>query len=183
MVVAAEHFKKVGLGIAERGGGPAIGVAFGLQGVPGLGSGENLFAFGFVSSYHVSNLCEIVSKASEKLDDFANRVFELRQRLKFTQDELAKTLGVSRNYVYMIEKGREPGKKFVEKFTKLEGSSESREPNPLVVREEPPSPRRNLHRGGIATAERLRLDAQTLRVMADRLDAEASEIEKLHGFA
>ena len=121
-----------------------------------------------------------MSKSSEKLENVSNRVSELRRRLGLTQDELAQRLGVSGNYVYMIEKGRIPGKKFVEKLRELEQPSESGGSNPLVVREEFLGYNRQSNEEGLATANRLRLDAQTLRVMANRLETEAAEIEKRH---
>ena len=119
-----------------------------------------------------------MSKASEKLENVSKRVFELRNRLGYTQEALAAKLGVSRNYVYMVEKGRTPGKKFVEKLRELEQPSESTKTNPNVIHEESPA------YGGANDAdiaERLRMDALTLRVMANRLDAEAKEIEQRHG--
>lgn len=41
-------------------------------------------------------------------EKFSNRVSRLREEMGQTQDEFAKTLGVSRNYVSMLENGREP---------------------------------------------------------------------------
>lgn len=38
-----------------------------------------------------------------------NRIYEVRRKLGLTQDDFAKKLGLSRNFIYLIEKGeREP---------------------------------------------------------------------------
>ena len=84
---------------------------------------------------------------------------------------------MSRNYIYMIEKGRSPGKKFVEKLRELERANEKRDTMPITAKESPPSYGENLLGEEKNLARRLRIDAQTLRLMASRLEAEATEIE------
>ena len=65
---------------------------------------------------------------------FSDRVLNLRSRLGLSQDAFAKRLGVSRNYVSMIEQGREPS----DSLKKLIETLETPAPAGLgVVREEP----------------------------------------------
>jgi transcriptional regulator with XRE-family HTH domain len=63
-----------------------------------------------------SNTCEV----------FSDRIKQLRQAKGLTQSEFGALLNVSKNYVYMLEKGRTPGKKIVELVRQLEGGSETR---------------------------------------------------------
>lgn len=52
---------------------------------------------------------------------------EARFRLRLTQDEMAKRLGISGNYVYLLESGREnPGPKLLAKFEDIEAAAESK---------------------------------------------------------
>src|SRR4051812_12096247 len=53
-------------------------------------------------------------------ESFSQRVRKYREREGITQDELAKRLGMSRNYVSMIEGGREPSDQVVRHFELLE---------------------------------------------------------------
>jgi transcriptional regulator with XRE-family HTH domain len=56
----------------------------------------------------------------EKLDSFSNRLKSLRECMNWTQSQLAERLGVSMNYVYMLENGRQESEKIKEKFLTLE---------------------------------------------------------------
>lgn len=55
-------------------------------------------------------------------EDFAKQVREYREREGISQEELAKRLGMSRNYVSMIEGGREPSDQVMRHFRLLESS-------------------------------------------------------------
>lgn len=58
------------------------------------------------------------TQKSESL--FSDRLRGLRARLGITQKRLAELLDVNKNYVYMLEKGRLPGRKIIEKVSRLE---------------------------------------------------------------
>jgi transcriptional regulator with XRE-family HTH domain len=68
-----------------------------------------------------------VRASTKKLENFSNRVLALREKLNLTQDALAKRLDVSMNYVHLIEKGRRPGKNFLNKLSQIEAESENAE--------------------------------------------------------
>jgi SOS-response transcriptional repressor LexA len=53
----------------------------------------------------------------------SERVSKLRESRGWSQEQLAKAMGFSRNYVSMIEGGREPGKSFIEALRQLEGET------------------------------------------------------------
>lgn len=53
-------------------------------------------------------------------ENFAKRVTSYREKLGITQSELANRLGVSRNYVGMLEAGREPSEPLKRLFQGLE---------------------------------------------------------------
>jgi phage repressor protein C with HTH and peptisase S24 domain len=55
-------------------------------------------------------------------EDFSQRVRRYREKEDISQEELAKRLGISRNYVSMIEGGREPSDQVVSHFNLLETS-------------------------------------------------------------
>lgn len=66
----------------------------------------------------------------------------LRKKLSINQAELAKRLGISRNYVSMIEGGREPSKQFISAFQMLEKQGDAAmgpapEGHPAVKEDEP----------------------------------------------
>lgn len=50
----------------------------------------------------------------------AARVSKAREAADVNQSAFARRLGVSRNYVSMVENGKEPGRKFLEKLLELE---------------------------------------------------------------
>lgn len=52
--------------------------------------------------------------------NFGQRVRNFRERLGLSQEQLAGVLGYSRNYISMIEGGREPGKSFVREWLTFE---------------------------------------------------------------
>ena len=54
--------------------------------------------------------------------DFSQRVIAYRKREDISQEELAKRLGISRNYVSMIEGGKQPSEQVVRHFALLESS-------------------------------------------------------------
>lgn len=56
----------------------------------------------------------------KNVSDFANRVRQFRRARKLTQEELAEKLGVTRNYLSMIEGGREPSETVQKLFGNLE---------------------------------------------------------------
>jgi transcriptional regulator with XRE-family HTH domain len=58
---------------------------------------------------------------SEKAN-FSQRVISYRRREDISQEELAHRLGISRNYVSMIEGGRAPSDQVVRHFSLLEAS-------------------------------------------------------------
>ena len=58
--------------------------------------------------------------------DFSNRVREYRGREGINQAEFAKRMGISRNYVSMVESGRKPSAQVVRHFELLEGPSQER---------------------------------------------------------
>jgi transcriptional regulator with XRE-family HTH domain len=55
-----------------------------------------------------------------KSEILSERLISLRTANGWTQSQLAERLKVSKNYVYMLEKGRLPGKKLVEQVDLLE---------------------------------------------------------------
>lgn len=58
---------------------------------------------------------------NENKSNFSERLREIRRVRRWTQEELAKRLNVSANYVWMMEKqGREPGGKVAIELEKLE---------------------------------------------------------------
>lgn len=58
---------------------------------------------------------------SEILSNFSDRLKRIRTSLFKTQDEMGVLLGISGNYVYMVEKGiKPPGNKLIEKLDLLE---------------------------------------------------------------
>lgn len=72
-------------------------------------------------------------------EDFSQRVIKLRQKLGLSQDGLAKRLGVSRNYVSMVEGGRLPSEALQKLILTLE-DRELRTPgftDDHVLREDP----------------------------------------------
>lgn len=57
---------------------------------------------------------------TEKMADISKIVRRIRKQRGFTQEEMGKILGVSRQYIYQIESGRKSvGLKFLEKFSKV----------------------------------------------------------------
>lgn len=118
-------------------------------------------------------------------EDFVNRLQLWRKRQGFSQAEAAQVLGVTRSYLNQIEKGREPGRAFFDNFLRLESEHVLRpsEHSESIVAEKVTTYAERKAVKEIAFATRLRADAMMLREMAERLDAEAKEIEKLHGFA
>ncbi len=66
---------------------------------------------------------------------FSDRVSSLRTRLGVSQETFAKQLGVSRNYVSMIEQGRQPSESLKKLIETMEATPSSK-PQP-VTREEP----------------------------------------------
>lgn len=57
-----------------------------------------------------------------KSEIISNRLVSLRKGCNWTQQELASELGVSKNYIYMLEKGRIPGTKIMKELRRLEAS-------------------------------------------------------------
>ncbi len=53
-------------------------------------------------------------------NDFANRVRSYREENKLSQEEFAKMLGVTRNYVSMLEGGRAPSEQLLNHFALIE---------------------------------------------------------------
>jgi transcriptional regulator with XRE-family HTH domain len=58
--------------------------------------------------------------SQQEKSGFADRLVSYRKREGISQETLAKRLGISRNYVSMIESGREPSDQIVRHFTLLE---------------------------------------------------------------
>lgn len=57
---------------------------------------------------------------TEKMANISKIVRRIRKQRGFTQEEMGKILGVSRQYIYQIESGRKSvGLKFLEKFSKV----------------------------------------------------------------
>ena len=44
----------------------------------------------------------------KKVENFSNPVLDARTKLGITQAELADSLGISRNYLWLLERGRKP---------------------------------------------------------------------------
>jgi len=68
--------------------------------------------------------------------DFSERLKALRSAMRMSQAEFAHMMRVTRNYVSMLEGGRDPGPKFLEAFDAIERQHYSRAPGSSVVREE-----------------------------------------------
>jgi len=61
-----------------------------------------------------------------KSEIFSERLVALRKRMgNLTQKQLAERMGCSRNYIYMLENGRDPGRKMVSLVSKLEENPHS----------------------------------------------------------
>jgi transcriptional regulator with XRE-family HTH domain len=74
------------------------------------------------------------------MKNFSERCKELRSSLQMSQQDFANLLRVSRNYVSMLESGREPGPKFLENFEAIEKQQQHRAAQGgKVVREGPAS--------------------------------------------
>lgn len=71
----------------------------------------------------------------QKSEIFSETLTSLRMRLKMTQQELAERLGVSKNYIYMIEKGRLPGPKFISQVRRLEETISQAIEHPNILKE------------------------------------------------
>lgn len=87
-------------------------------------------------------VCEHVKQKVSITANISERMKGLRKRLDWSQDDLAKALEVSRNYVSMIEGGREPGKNFARAFDELEARTHASEQTP--TRPQPRTPREKL---------------------------------------
>lgn len=71
-------------------------------------------------------------ESTKKLEIF-ERFFQLRKKLNLTQDEFAQKLGISRNYVHLIEAAKKnPGDGLLTRFAELE--------NKVSIQEAPPPP-------------------------------------------
>lgn len=76
-----------------------------------------------------------------------DRLLRLREGLGLTQTEMAERLDVSKNYIYLIESGKNtPGKKFVLKFEQVESAFEKNETcgSNLLDNPNEQAPKRNL---------------------------------------
>jgi phage repressor protein C with HTH and peptisase S24 domain len=77
------------------------------------------------------------------MDHFTQKVSTTREHLGLTQEQLGKAMGYSRNYISMIEGGREPGKTFLRAWAEFEaehglsGEQPDAGEGSSVVREEP----------------------------------------------
>lgn len=71
------------------------------------------------------------------LEKFSSRLLNLRLRLGLTQAELAPRLNCSRNYLNMLEGGREPGVKFRRAFDLFEQRHTGEGASSALLREEP----------------------------------------------
>jgi len=75
-----------------------------------------------------------------KLSSFnktGHRVHALREKLGITQTELAKRMGFVRNYISLVENGREPSHRFIRALELIEQAPEPHIEHGLTVREEP----------------------------------------------
>lgn len=63
--------------------------------------------------------------------DFSEKFRTLRNRLKMTQEELGQRLGVTGNYIYLIEAGKEPSDRLLKSLEVFEQSTSG----PLELRE------------------------------------------------
>ncbi len=73
-------------------------------------------------------------------EKFSSRVLRLRNSMGLSQEAFGQLLRITRNYVSMLEGGREPGPKLIEHFERIEREFEKRGDahKSTQVREEPP---------------------------------------------
>ncbi len=72
-----------------------------------------------------------------KMQNIAERLRVLRTKLGITQEQLANLLGLSRNYIGLMEKGREPSKGVLSRIEQLE--AEMKEGNEVVIPDDGPA--------------------------------------------
>ena len=73
---------------------------------------------------------------NEVCSNLAARLIAIRKRLGVTQQTLAEMLGIDKNYVYMLEKGRRAGKKVIARVSQLE-TEESHQAAPAAAIKNP----------------------------------------------
>ncbi len=73
------------------------------------------------------HLVSVVNGKVSETQNISNRVSRLREKLQLTQDGFAKAIGFSRNYISMVENGREPGRAFLSALLTLEARIEESE--------------------------------------------------------
>jgi SOS-response transcriptional repressor LexA len=91
------------------------------------------------------------NKKVRKFPNIDQRVERARRALKMTQEQFAEHMGFSRNYISMIEKGRDPGPRFVKQLELIERGllmSENVSPGPLLTKDEPAKSDRPMNYGG-----------------------------------
>lgn len=78
----------------------------------------------------------ICQKQFSTLNKTGQRVRALRERLGITQTELSKRIGFARNYISLIENGREPAHKFIRALELLEQAPLPHSEQTAILREE-----------------------------------------------
>jgi len=71
------------------------------------------------------------------MNKIGQRVLALRKKLGITQQELSRRMGFVRNYISLVENGREPSHRFIRALELLEQAPEQHIEQESVVREEP----------------------------------------------
>lgn len=79
------------------------------------------------------------TKKVDTPEKFSERLLRLRTAMGISQRAMAEALHVSRNYLNMLEGGREPGAALAANFVRLESEFYQREKLTSIVREEPPT--------------------------------------------
>ncbi len=85
--------------------------------------GRFLLAVVIISCSQIRQCEQNSKKKVSNLQNTAQRLSKLRAKLGLNQQQLADQLGISRNYVSMLEQGREPSKSIVLLIEKLESDA------------------------------------------------------------
>lgn len=106
------------------------------------------------------------------MDNKSNRLHAIRQALNLTQAELGERLGVSKNYIYLIESGKKPlSAKILEQAERLHAGSNSSE----VSADVPGDPVAQLRAELAECREQLKQAHATIAVQARTIEAMQAE--------
>ena len=101
---------------------------------------------GFVSTFpersdnDVPNIVKMPTGKFKKVNNTGQRVRALRQRMGITQADLAERMGFVRNYISLVENGREPSHRFVRALELIEQAPTPHIEHSTVMPEEPFAP-------------------------------------------